>query len=329
MKRISLQVFLLLLVLTDGFSYLIRSAAPEPSRENLPAIIATGSRADTTQEAAGKDSAGDEGRSSVSLVSWNIQHLGRTKTEAEIGAIAQILRGYDIVALQEVVAKDPAGAQAVARLADALNRTGFQWDYQVSDPTRSSSPYIRERYAFLWKPSRVRQVGRASLDRELQDVVEREPFIASFRRRGEDAVFHVINFHSRPYNQQPEKEIIHFLTYPQRFGSDRVLLAGDFNLDERHSVWEPFYELGMKSALKNSPTTLKRKCMESQYLNHAIDNIYFYPGIRKTAAETIDFVGTCENLEQARRISDHLPVFMVFTTDTLSARDPHISPVSN
>lgn len=329
MKRISFQIFLLLVVLTAGFNYLIKTTTPESSRESQPAIVVADDEADITEAETEKDSVGSERQGSLSLVSWNIQHMGGTKTDAEIGAMAQILRGYDIVALQEVVAKDPAGAQAVARLADALNRTGFQWDYQVSDPTRSSSSYISERYAFLWKPSRVRQVGRAYPDGELQDVVEREPFIASFRKRGENTVFHIINFHSRPYNQQPEREIIRFLSYPRRFRSSRLLLAGDFNLDERHPVWEPFYELGMKSALKSSPTTLKRKCIESQYLNHAIDNIYFYPGIQKTAAGSIDFVETCENLEQARRISDHLPVFIVFTTDTLSAQDPYIPPASN
>ena len=64
----------------------------------------------------------------LTLASWNIQHLGRSKTDEEIWEMAQILRHFDIIAIQEVVAKDPAGAQAVARLVDALNRMGFQWD---------------------------------------------------------------------------------------------------------------------------------------------------------------------------------------------------------
>ena len=80
--------------------------------------------------------------------------------------MAQILRHFDIVAIQEVVAKDPAGAQAVARLVDALNRTGYQWDYRISDPTKSPSVYMSARYAFLWKPSRVAIQHRAFLDKE-------------------------------------------------------------------------------------------------------------------------------------------------------------------
>lgn len=223
------------------------------------------------------------------------------------------MRTFDIVAIQEVVAKDPAGAQAVARLADELNRMGFQWDYQVSDPTQSPSPYIRERYAFLWKPSRVRMFRRAALDAKLAEPVDREPFVASFYKRGnDDNIFHIVNFHSRPYNRNPEEEIIHFYHYPSRFNSDRIILAGDFNLAENHPVWEPFYHQGLKNALTETPTTLKRKCDQGNYLNHAIDNFYFYPGIKMTHSGRIDFVHSCDQLDQARMISDHLPVFMHF-----------------
>ena len=39
-----------------------------------------------------------------------------------ISDIFKIINDYDIVAIQEVVAKDPAGAQAVARIVDNLNK---------------------------------------------------------------------------------------------------------------------------------------------------------------------------------------------------------------
>lgn len=251
----------------------------------------------------------------IKIVSWNIQHMGRTKTPEVILEIAKILRSYDLVAIQEVVAKDPAGAQAVARLADELNRMGFQWDYQVSDPTRSPSGNLSERYAFLWKPSRVRMIHRAKLDKELEDLCYREPFVGQFQIRGEDKTFYVANYHSRKYTDRPEEEIVHLLDYPERLVSENILIAGDFNLNERHEVWEPFYRKGFRSAVKDSRTTLKRKCAGENYLNHPIDNIFYSKGIRWVSAGTIDFVGSCENLEEARRISDHLPVFMEFGLD--------------
>lgn len=252
----------------------------------------------------------------VSIASWNIRHLGRTKTADDIYQIANLMRNFDIVAIQEVVAKDPAGAQAVARIADELNRMGFQWDYQVSDPTKSPSVYISERYAYLWKPSRVTMVGRAKLDKELEELCYREPFVAEFRPKGKKESFYIINYHSRKHDDKPEEEIIHFIDYPERLNSDRILIAGDFNLSETHAIWRPFYRIGFKNALRNQKTTLKTKCKDNDYLSHPIDNIYYTSGIRKLTASSIDFIETCGNLQRAREISDHLPVFMEFVVES-------------
>jgi endonuclease/exonuclease/phosphatase family metal-dependent hydrolase len=85
--------------------------------------------------------------SQTKLLSWNIENLGKSKSDKTINYIANALRDYDIIAIQEVVA-GYGGAQAVARLADELNRKGAKWDYVISDPT-SSSAYKTERYAFI------------------------------------------------------------------------------------------------------------------------------------------------------------------------------------
>lgn len=248
----------------------------------------------------------------LTLASWNIQHLGRTKTSEDIYEIANILRDFDIVVIQEVVAKDPAGAQAVAQIADELNRMGAKWDYQISDPTKSPSVYFSERYAFLWKTSKVRMLHRANLDTELEDLCYREPFVGAFKKKGKIHPFYVVNYHSRKYNDRPEEEIIHFLDYRERLDSNRILIAGDFNLDEKHPVWEHFYRRGFKSALKNQRTTLKMKCKNGDYLSHPIDNVYFLSGIKMVQSGSVDIAGDCDNLKRAREISDHLPVYMEF-----------------
>ena len=248
----------------------------------------------------------------VKLVSWNIRHLGRTKTSEDIFEIANILRNFDLVAIQEVVAKDPAGAQAVAKIVDELNRMGSKWDYQVSDPTKSPSVYISERYAFLWKTSKVSLIHRAYLDKYLEDLCYREPFVAAFKLKGKSDTFYLVNYHSRKYNDKPYDEIIHLLDFPERLESNRILIAGDFNLNEKHDVWKHFYNKGFKNALKNEPTTLKTICKDGNYLSHPIDNIYFTSGIDMVQAKNLDFIGTCDKLERAREISDHLPIYMEF-----------------
>ena len=116
--------------------------------------------------------------SQTKLLSWNIENFGKSKSEETINYIANTLREYDIIALQEVVA-GYGGAQAVAKLADELNRKGAKWDYVISDPT-SSSAYKTERYAFVWKTSKVKKIGRAWLEKKYHLEIDREPYFCTF-----------------------------------------------------------------------------------------------------------------------------------------------------
>lgn len=248
----------------------------------------------------------------IKVISWNIQDLGQSKNNEEIDFIVKILKEFDIIALQEVVAKHPAGAQKVAQIADELNRKGFKWDYRISNPTKSPSSFMSERYAFIWKTSKLDIKGRAYLDEELALDIYREPFIANFKINDNNEIFTLVNYHSRKYNDNPELEIKHFKNYQERLNTNRIIIAGDFNLDEKHVVWNEMYQQGYNSAVKSSRTTLKTKCKQGDYLSHAIDNIYFTSQIKPANAGVIDYIDSCEHLNAARKISDHLPVFLEF-----------------
>lgn len=117
--------------------------------------------------------------SQIKLLSWNIENFGKSKSDSTIVFIANTVKNYDIVALQEVVA-GYGGAQAVAKLADELNRKGAKWDYVVSDPT-SSSAYKTERYAFLWKTSKIKKIGEAWLEQKYNLEIDREPYYSTFQ----------------------------------------------------------------------------------------------------------------------------------------------------
>ncbi len=246
-------------------------------------------------------------QSVFSLVSWNIRDFGKTKDAEEITTIAQTIRAYDIVAIQEVVA-GYGGAQAVARLADELNRMGSKWDYRISDPT-ASPPYKTERYAFLWKTSKVQLVGRPWLDKENKDLVFREPYLAKFKVKGKQ--FIIANYHSRRFDENPEEEVVAFYDYPERYSGIPVIIAGDFNMAASQKAFKPLFENGFSANLNGIKTTLKRKCTPSgQYRNYPIDFIlYQNEYFENIASGAIDFVGDCDDLEKARSISDHLPVW--------------------
>ncbi|GGG52251.1 endonuclease/exonuclease/phosphatase family protein [Bizionia arctica] len=253
----------------------------------------------------------------ISVASWNIQDLGQSKSTEEINFMANILKDFDIVAIQEVVAKHPAGAQKVAQLADELNRKGAKWDYRISDPTKSPSSHMSERYAFIWKTSKVSIQGRPFLDAELETKIYREPYIAKFKIKETNEDFFLVNFHSRKHDDKPELEIQYFKDYRERFNTNNMVIAGDFNLNERHAVWDSMYQQGFKSALEDSKTTLKRKCAINNYLSHAIDNIYYSSNISFVNSGVIDYIEVCESLEAARKISDHLPVFLEFGIENI------------
>ena len=219
---------------------------------------------------------------------------------------------FDIVLIQEIVGKDPAGIQAVAKIIDELNRLGSKWDYYVSNPTKSPSAKMSERYGFLWKTSKISVKGKPYLDLELENLCYREPYIGNFTLKNQSKTITLVNYHSRKYDDSPEEEIIHLKNYKERLESESIIIAGDFNLDEQQPVWDNFYSRGFLNALENTPTTLKTKCKSGNYLNHSIDNIYYTPKIKVIESGSLDFVKTCDNLSEARNLSDHLPVYIRF-----------------
>jgi deoxyribonuclease-1-like protein len=246
----------------------------------------------------------------ISLISWNIRDFGKTKSSEELDKMAEIVRDADIVAIQEVVA-GYGGAQAVAKLADNLNRKGAKWDYVISNPTNSPK-YVTERYAFIWKTKNIKIKNRGLLISHLDSLVDREPFYLDFYINNRKLT--VINFHSRPHDKNPEKEILAISSYLKLNPTEHpLILAGDFNVDEKELVFNDLKEDGFRATITNQKTTLKQGCAKHNYLNYAIDNIFYSDRLIKLEGKAIDFVHYCENLEVARRLSDHLPVYLNFS----------------
>ena len=245
----------------------------------------------------------------VSLVSWNIRDFGKTKSAEEIEHISDILKGYDIIAIQEVVA-GYGGSQAVARLADELNRKGSKWDCSISY-AKKSPKYKTEKYAYLWKTSKIKVIEKASLINELESCVYREPYRIKFEANGNS--FTLLNYHSRKHSEQPEIEVSCISDNIINHKDNNIILARDFNLPIFHIVFNTFKENDYKACLNGERTSLKRACKDNDYLNHAIDNI-MYDSLKNELIDcgTIDFVQECDQLESMRMLSDHLPVYIKF-----------------
>jgi endonuclease/exonuclease/phosphatase family metal-dependent hydrolase len=248
--------------------------------------------------------------SQTKLLSWNIENLGKSKSDETINYIANTLRDYDIIAIQEVVA-GYGGAQAVARLADELNRKGAKWDYVISDPT-SSSAYKTERYAFIWKTSKLKKIGSAWLEKKYHLEIDREPYFCTFQY--ENKQFTVVNFHAITKNRQPETEIKYFRFLPDEYPNLNLIFAGDFNCPQSHTVFNPLKKMGYQSILVNQKTSLKQECKNGKCLASEFDNMYYRTSkINTINSGIIPFHKNFNSLKEARIISDHIPIWFEFS----------------
>jgi endonuclease/exonuclease/phosphatase family metal-dependent hydrolase len=249
-----------------------------------------------------------EGDASLQLITWNLYNFGRSKDADEIAFMADLLRDADLVAIQEVSTGE-AGAQAVARLDDELDRTGAAWDYIVSDPTTGDGS---ERYAYLWKPSRVQLVGRAWLEPSLADPIDREPYLARFELRSTGQQVLLASFHAVPRAKDPERENALLTQIHERYPGDNVLIMGDFNQAQDHEAFADLKQAGYAPILVDQKTSLRMRRRDGgDHLANEYDNIFFETQpLRAGDSGVIDFTTPFPTLREARTISDHLPVYM-------------------
>jgi deoxyribonuclease-1-like protein len=251
----------------------------------------------------------------VNVCSWNLQNFGKSKSEETVAYIAQVIRKFDVIAIQEVVA-GYGGSQAVARLADELNRTGSKWDYTIS-PATSSVRNSKERYAFIWNTAKVKKNGVAWLEQTYAQDIDREPFYCQFQIGAK--TFTMVSFHAVPKSKKPETEIKYFKFMPELYPKDNLIFCGDFNLPQSHTVFNPLKKMGYAPAFTAQNTTLKQECVNGNCLASAYDNFYFKANsLNVLASGIVHFYLDFESVRAARVISDHVPIYLNFSLDILA-----------
>lgn len=249
------------------------------------------------------------GQSTITIGSWNLKDFGKSKSDLEIEFIANTVKDFDVIAIQEVVA-GYGGAQAVARLHDALNRKGTNWDYSISEPT-SGSAYKTERYTYIWKTSKLKMIGDSWLEKKLNQEIDREPFF--IRLSADGKVFTLVNFHAITKSMKPETEVKYFKFFPESYPDDNLIFCGDFNLPQSHTVFNPLKKMGYLPSLEGVKTSLKQNCINGDCMASEFDNFFYNQAkVRFIAAGVIPFYKTFSDLSEARLISDHVPIYFEF-----------------
>jgi len=250
--------------------------------------------------------------SQVKIVSWNIENFGKSKTYSHLNVIANTIRTYDIVVIQEVVA-GYGGAQAVSRLAEILNEKGSKWDYTISNPTSGDS-YKKERYAYIWKTAKATLKGKAWLEKKYNAEIDREPYIATFEI--DKKTITLVNFHAITKKMQPETEIKYFKFLPQEYRSLKLVFIGDFNCTQSHTVFNPLKKMGYTPTFEKQKTTLKQKCYGDNCLASEFDNIFYKKSdLKYLNSGVLSFYKTFNSLKEARKISDHIPIWFEFSVN--------------
>lgn len=247
---------------------------------------------------------------SISICSWNLQNFGNTKSDIEVDFIASTIQNYDVIAIQEVISGN-GGAQVVTRLVECLNSKGKSWEYTISNPTISSSSNTSERYAFIWNKNLVTKLGVAWLENHYVVEIDREPYFMTFLKEGKE--FTVVSFHAKPKAKQPETEIKYFKFFPNLYPKLNLIFCGDFNCPQSHTVFNPLKTMGYNPAFVGQKTTLKMKCINNDCLASEYDNFFYNP--TKTVflkSGIIHFYKSFSTIVKARRISDHVPIYLTF-----------------
>ncbi len=279
----------------------------------------------------------------VVVGTWNLQKFGALYQDWDenpgspkrnlrcLAVIAEVVRCFDVVALQEVQRETTALRVLMEQFL------GPHWAVLLSDVTEGDKGNS-ERLAYLYD---TRRVVLSGLSGEivlpphpdgLPEQFDRTPYIAGFRAGQEH--FTLLTAHVR-YGDLPAQripELRRFAAYTARelrarakSGQSReepnLLVLGDFNIDRRQGnpLFDAFVETGLwvPEALQSVRTT-------TGAVARHYDQIAWFQGddfgLRPTGrAGTVDFAGAVyKGMAQSRvspRISDHLPLWVEFATD--------------
>jgi endonuclease/exonuclease/phosphatase family metal-dependent hydrolase len=234
-------------------------------------------------------------------------NLGKSKSDTELEVMANAIKDFDVITIQEVVA-GREGVQAVSRLVSILNKKGTKWDSAISEVTTSDNPSSRERYAFIWKSSKIKKLGKCWLDQNYEKEIDREPFMGTFSYKGR--FFTLVSFHAVPKKKNPEKEIKYFKFYPKLYSKLNLIFMGDFNCSQSHTVFNPLKSEGFNPILINQKTSLRQKCIKNDCLASEYDNLFYdSKQMFVTNKGVVSFYKNFNSVKEARKISDHLPIW--------------------
>ncbi len=111
--------------------------------------------------------------------------------------------------------------------------------------------------------------------------------------------------------KQPETEIKYFKFLPGQYPEKNLIFLGDFNIPQSHTVFNPLKKSGYKPVFAGQKTTMKMQCVGEECLASEYDNIFYNSNkITVTGSGVVLFYKAYPDMVTARRISDHIPIWV-------------------
>ncbi len=292
-----------------------RSAQQRPAGPSAPADMRPPVAAYPNSPATGYPvtPVGTSRAPTIKIASFNIQVFGVSKMKKQpvMDVLTQVIRRFDLVAIQEVRSTEDT---IVPNFVQLINANGARYDFVIGP--RMGRTNSKEQYVFIFDTARIEVDPRSVYTvPDPQDLFQREPLVARFRVRdvppNQAFTFTLVDIHTEPDEATAELNAMAdvFVSVQQNgSGEDDVIVLGDLNADE--------YHLGRLGQLPNIahvvtgvPTNTRR--------NKMYDNIVF------DRRATVEYTGRWGVLDlkaefglseaQALEVSDHFPVWAEFS----------------
>lgn len=258
------------------------------------------------------------GQDTIVIGTWNVWNLGAS---SKVGDRATVIAQFDLVALQEV--------EAIAGLTRLIDRvemdTGVDWECVVSRQVGQGE--AAEYYAFVYRTDRVsyRDGSAGSYPEPTPDDFSREPFFATFRAGAFDFTLITVHITWSPSARARTAECSRLMDvwrYVQDSDPDEndLILLGDFNRTKpTHRAFSELQQSGITALLTadGTRTTFGRLLTGGSWYDHMWYDPTFtsleWAGQSGAGTPGSDSSGSgCP--ETLRGISDHCPVWAVFST---------------
>ncbi len=278
-----------------------------------PTTNPAGSPSNYQGVSSGQATAGPSSGPALRIAAFNIQDFGNTKASKPyvMHTLADIVRQFDIVAIQEISTKNE---YLIPNFVKLINQSGRRYDHVIG--RRLGNTKSKEQYAYLFDSQRV-EIDHQSVYTigDPDNLLHREPFVATFRAREVDPdqafTFTLVSTHTDP-DVVPQEldalaEVYRVVRRSSR-GEDDIILLGDFNADDRH--------LGRLSQLPGVLPLIAGVWTNTRQ-NKQYDNVVIHqPSTTEYAGRSGVFdVMRRYNLtqKQALEVSDHFPVWAEFS----------------